>query len=146
MWVNVLFHELEYYFKKLISHFQFKFFAAAFSSLCFYTFGQFDTAIKAFIFLLVADFITGMWKAAKRKEISSWLSRRGWGKIMTYTIIIAVGHQMSKVGIPLRDLSIMWASATEAISLLENFQALGVYIPPFISEKLLKSKNKMEGK
>jgi phage-related holin len=45
----------------------------------------------------------------------------------------------------MRDFVLLWAGTTEAISVLENFDELGVQIPGFIKEKLLQTKEKKFG-
>lgn len=146
MWTGILIVELDYYFHRLIENFHLKFIISVLGSLFVYAFGEYDTAIKTFIFLLLADFITGVIKSAKRRELSSWISRKGLGKVMSYAIAISIGHQMSKIGIPLRHWSIMMCGVTEAVSLLENLQIMGFKIPKFLSKALLESKENLKNK
>jgi len=90
------------------------------------------------------DYITGVIKAIKQERLSSWLSRKGWGKLFTYAVVISLGHLVQQVGIAgARDFAILWAGTTEGISILENFDELGITIPEFLREKLLQTKEKV---
>ena len=109
-------------------------------------FGEMTAPMIGFLFLLAADYITGVAKSFKKGTLSSWFSRRGWGKIASYAVVIFMGHMIQKIGIPgMRDFVLLWAGTTEAISVLENFDELGVQIPDFIKEKLLQTKERKFG-
>src|SRR5690554_2871562 len=109
-------------------------------------FGEVTAPMIGFLFLLAADYITGVAKSFKKGTLSSWFSRKGWGKIASYAVVIFMGHMIQKIGIPgMRDFVLLWAGTTEAISVLENFDELGVQIPGFIKEKLLQTKEKKFG-
>lgn len=109
-------------------------------------FGEVTAPVIGFLFLLAADYITGVAKSFRKGTLSSWFSRRGWGKIASYAVVIFMGHMIQKIGIPgMRDFVLLWAGTTEAISVLENFDELGVQIPDFIKEKLLQTKERKFG-
>ena len=109
-------------------------------------FGEVTATMIGFLFLLAADYITGVAKSFRKGTLSSWYSRKGWGKIASYALVIFMGHMIQKIGIPgMRDFVLLWAGTTEAISVLENFDELGVQIPGFIKEKLLQTKEKKFG-
>lgn len=109
-------------------------------------FGEVTAPVIGFLFLLAADYITGVAKSFKKGTLSSWYSRKGWGKIASYAVVIFMAHMIQKIGIPgMRDFVLLWAGTTEAISVLENFDELGVQIPGFIKEKLLQTKEKKFG-
>ena len=109
-------------------------------------FGEVTAPMIGFLFLLAADYITGVAKSFRKGTLSSWFSRKGWGKIASYALVIFMAHMIQKIGIPgMRDFVLLWAGTTEAISVLENFDELGVQIPGFIKEKLLQTKEKKFG-
>jgi len=109
-------------------------------------FGEVTVPVIGFLFLLAADYITGVAKSFKKGRLSSWYSRKGWGKIASYAVVIFMGHMIQKIGIPgMRDFVLLWAGTTEAISVLENFDELGITIPEFLREKLLQTKEKKFG-
>lgn len=110
-------------------------------------FGEMTTPMIGFLFLLAADYITGVAKSFRKGTLSSWYSRKGWGKIASYAVVISMGHMIQKIGIPgMRDFVLLWAGTTEAISVLENFDELGITIPEFLREKLLQTKEKFGDK
>jgi toxin secretion/phage lysis holin len=109
-------------------------------------FGNMTAAMQGFIFLLLLDYLTGVLKALKREELSSWLSRKSWGKFSTYAIVIALAHSMQQIGVTnSRDIAILWAGSTEAISVLENFDELGIPLPAFLRDRLLQTRKKKFG-
>lgn len=109
-------------------------------------FGEVTAPMIGFLFLLAADYVTGVAKSCRKGTLSSWFSRKSWGKMASYAVVIFMGHMMQKIGIPgMRDFVLLWAGTTEAISVLENFDELGVQIPDFIKEKLLQTKERKFG-
>lgn len=138
--------EINYYWCKFLNHPAIKGCFVAGGTILTMIFGDMNAAMQGFLILLAADYITGLVKAAKKSQLSSWMSRKGWGKIATYAIVISLGHLITQIGMQgMRDFVLLWAGATEAISILENCDELGVTIPKFMREKLLKTKNKNFG-
>ncbi|MFW6271332.1 MAG: phage holin family protein [Bacillota bacterium] len=138
--------EINYYFNSFFDHPVIKGFLAAGGTILTMIFGDINAAMQGFLILLATDYITGVIKASKKGQLSSWMSRKGWGKISTYSIVIALGHLVTQTGMTgMRDFVLLWAGATEAISILENCDELGVAIPDFMREKLLRTKEKKFG-
>jgi toxin secretion/phage lysis holin len=135
--------EIIYCWKKFFEHTAMKGFLAAGGTILTMLFGNINAAMQGFLVLLAADYTTGIIKASKKGQLSSWMSRKGWGKIATYSIVISLGHLVTQIGIAgMRDFVLLWAGATEAISILENCDELGVAIPEFMRDKLLRTKEK----
>lgn len=135
--------EMQYYIQRFLDHPGLKMIVSIAGAILSLLFGNMTGALQAFIFLLVFDYFTGLLKAYKKKEISSWLSRKGWGKLSTYAIVIALAHFMQQIGVTnARDIAILWAGSTEAISVLENLDELGIYVPGFIRDRLLQTREK----
>jgi toxin secretion/phage lysis holin len=144
--MKVQFEGVQHYVGRLFDHLDLKIIVAGIGSIVNLLFGDFTGPLRAFLVLLLIDYITGVIKAIKQERLSSWLSRKGWGKIFTYAVVISLGHLVQQVGIAgARDFAILWAGTTEGISILENFDELGVQIPGFIKEKLLQTKEKKFG-
>ena len=140
------FEGVQYYVDKLFDQAAIKTIISFIGSSLTILFGEVTAPVIGFLFLLAADNITGVAKALKKGTLSSRFYRRGWGKIASYAVVIFMGHMMQKIGIPgMRDFALLWAGTTEAISVLENFDELGVQIPVFIKEKLLQTKEKEFG-
>ena len=142
----LLLEELKHHIDRLAEHICFKWVISAIGIALTMLFGNATAPMQAFLVLIAADYITGIIKAAKQGRLSSFLSRRGWGKLTTYTIVISLGHLISQIGVVgMRDFILLWAGATEAISIVENCDELGIYIPSFIRDRLLQTKNKFGG-
>jgi toxin secretion/phage lysis holin len=138
--------EIIYYWNKFFEHTFIKSFLAVGGTLLTMMFGDMNAAMQGFLILLAADYMTGIIKASKKGQLSSWMSRKGWGKIATYAIVISLGHLVTQIGMKgMRDFVLLWAGATEAISILENCDELGVAIPEFMREKLLRTKENKFG-
>ncbi|WP_337814436.1 phage holin family protein [Intestinibacter sp.] len=96
--------------------------------------GGWDMLLCCIITLVVLDYLTGVLKAIYNKQLSSEIGFRGIIKKVFIFIVIAVAYEIQKVigdSIALREMTLMFFIANEAISLLEN---VSEYIP--IPEKL----------
>ncbi len=85
--------------------------------------GGFDSLLQAIITLVVIDYITGLIKAAAKKELSSQIGFRGITKKVMIFFVIATSvviEKMVGVGSPVREITIMFFIANEGISILEN--------------------------
>jgi len=144
--MKVQFEGVRHYVGRLFDHAIIKAVISFIGSSLTILFGEVTAPMIGFLFLLAADYVTGVAKSCRKGTLSSWYSRKGWGKIASYALVIFMGHMIQKVGIPgMRDFVLLWAGTTEAISVLENFDELGVQIPGFIKEKLLQTKEKKFG-
>jgi len=138
--------EVHHYIQRLIEHPTTKGFLASGGTVITMLFGDMNVSMQSFLILIAADYITGLIKAGKKGELSSWMSRKGWGKISTYVIVILLGNLVTQLGMTgMRDFVLLWAGATEAISILENCDELGITIPDFLRTKLLQTKEKKFG-
>jgi len=96
--------------------------------------GGWDMLLGVIVTLVVLDYLTGVLKAIYNKQLSSEIGFRGIIKKVFIFIVIAVAYEIQKVigdSIALREMTLMFFIANEAISLLEN---VSEYIP--IPEKL----------
>lgn len=96
--------------------------------------GGFDMLLGVIITLVVLDYLTGILKAIYNKKLSSEVGYKGIIKKIFIFIVIATAYEVQKVtgnNIPLREMTLMFFIANEAISLLEN---AGEFIP--IPDKL----------
>lgn len=91
--------------------------------------GGMDTILHALMFLVVFDYITGLIKAWKLKEINSKIGFQGLvKKVLIFAVVAAaveVEHVLGDV-IPLREIVIMFYLSNEGISFLEN---ISVFLP-----------------
>lgn len=91
--------------------------------------GGFDMLLGVIITLVVLDYLTGILKAIYNKQLSSEVGYKGIIKKIFIFIVIATAYEIQKVvadSIPLREMTLMFFIANEAISLLEN---AGEFIP-----------------
>lgn len=138
--------EINYYWCRLSNHPAIKACFSAGGTILTMFFGDMNVAMQSFLTLLAIDYVTGIIKAAKKSQLSSWMSRKGWGKIATYAIVISLSHLVTQTGMSgMREFVLLWSGMTETISILENADELGIYIPQFIRDKLLRTKNKKFG-
>lgn len=111
-------------------------------------FGPPDAALKAFLTLLLVDLVTGLVKAEIRNEAQSIISHeKGRRKYIGYAMVIMVGQLLDAAAVPgLRNIVLIWGSATEARSIVENMELMGVPMPAFIREHLRKAESKFDVK
>lgn len=103
-----------------------------------YFLGGFDTMLRILIFLMCADYLTGVIDAIQKKELNSSVGFTGiWKKI---TILVLVGST-NLLGVAmeiegLRYMAISFYIANETLSILENASSIGVPVPKKIKEIL----------
>lgn len=136
---------IKHIFEKLIENSAIKLIISGAGSIITFLFGGFESIIIAFVALLCLDYLTGIAKGIKNKNLSSYLSRQGYKKLLNYFLLLIFAALIERSGVPALSFAILWISLTEAISVAENFEELGVYVPPFIREILLKTKEKKFG-
>ena len=115
----------------------FKTIAGGSIALCSFCFGGFDITFQTLLFFLLADFITGTYKAFCRQEISSQASWKGFGKKILTLLVVAIAVRidalMGSDGI-VRGIALYGYIGTELYSITENIIALGVPIPPALAK------------
>lgn len=85
--------------------------------------GGMDGILHALIFLMVVDYVTGVAKAIKTKQLNSEVGFIGLLKKGMILLVVAVAVELERMTnqvIPLREIVIMFYVANEGISLLEN--------------------------
>ena len=94
------------------------------------------------------DFLTGLAKAWKLKEISSEIGFEGLLKKVLIFVVIAVAVEVQKIvgnSIPLREIVIMFYVANEGISFLENISVF-LPLPDKLKEVFQQIRNDTENK
>ncbi|TCO78004.1 phage holin family protein [Marinisporobacter balticus] len=114
--------------------------------------GEWNSIINILVILIVTDYVTGLMKGFKNKEVSSEIGHKGLLKKAAIFIVIILAHQMDLVAAGgnhgFRTMTIYFYIANEGISIAENLAVLGVPLPGFIVKVLKKMKeenNEMEG-
>lgn len=108
-------------------------------------FGDWDTALEILVLFMVLDYCTGVLKSYVNHQLSSDSGLKGIARkcVILIVLIIAValdrlletGHWV------FRTLICYFYIANEGISVLENCAALGLPIPPRLSEALIQLKD-----
>lgn len=103
-----------------------------------YFLGGFDAMLKILIFLMIADYLTGIIDAIQKKELNSSIGFEGIWKKITMLVLIGstnlLGVAMEIEG--LRYMAISFYIANETLSILENASSIGVPVPKKIKEIL----------
>ena len=104
-----------------------------------YVLGGWDILLWTLTAFVVLDYVTGLIRAAKMKELSSEIGF--WGlvrKIMIFVLVIVANllQQLINESIPLREIVIMFFISNEGISLLEN-ASIFIDVPDRLKDVLL---------
>ena len=114
-----------------------------------YLLGGWDVALQTLVIVMVLDYITGICKAIKKKELNSKAGLIGIVKKFGYLVIVALAvvmdHITGETGV-VRTLVIYFFVANDGLSILENWGAIGLPLPKKLFEVLeqLKSDNDPE--
>ncbi len=113
-----------------------------------YAFGGVDLILRVLLFFIVLDYITGLMKAFKNKELSSSVGWNGLMKKIGTLIAVIVAHQMDKIdptGSQLfRNAVVTFFIANEGVSLVENLAIIGVPVPSILKRALKAWKEETE--
>ena len=109
--------------------------------------GGWDMLLKAILFMVVLDYITGVVKGIYTKQLSSEIGFKGiLKKVMVFIVIAAsnVLQQLISGVVPIREIVIMFFIANEGLSLLENAAVL-IPVPEALRDALLQIREGKEG-
>lgn len=114
-----------------------------------YLLGGLDTALLTLAIVMGLDYITGICKAYKRKELNSKTGFLGILKKFGYFVIVALAviiDRMAGDTGAIRTMVIYFFVANDGLSILENWGAIGLPLPKKLFEVLeqLKSDNNPE--
>ena len=115
-------------------------------SLIIYLIGGYDILIKTLLVMMVIDYITGIMKGYKNKNINSNIAYRGLRKKVMVLFIVMAASQMDVIlqGVGIRTLVLMFYVATEFLSILENAAILGIPIPEKLKVALEQCRDKQD--
>lgn len=105
--------------------------------------GGWDVLLWTLTAFVILDYLTGLMRAWKQKELSSEIGFEGLvKKIMIFTLVIVANFLQNLISesIPLREIVILFFISNEGISLLEN-AALFVNIPEELKNALIQVRN-----
>lgn len=111
--------------------------------------GGWDTALKILIWLMIADYASGLLAAIKRKQVNSEVMF--WGGIRKGAVLLVIGiavmldELVGNTSPIFRMMALYFYIAREGLSVVENLGLFGVYIPGFIKKILEQLKEKSDG-
>ena len=108
--------------------------------------GGYDVVLRAIIWLVALDYISGIIKAFYLKKLSSEIGFKGILKKATIFIVIALAVVLQGLiggAVAIREIVIMFFICNEALSLLENAAVL-IPIPDALKNVLLQLREKTE--
>lgn len=93
-----------------------------------YLYGGADLLMKALVFCIIADYITGIMSAVYLKKLNSHTGYRGILKKIGILVTVALGHIIGRLtgAESIRELVIGFYIANEGISILENVGRMDV--------------------
>lgn len=112
-------------------------------------FGKLDMPFKTLIMVIVLDVITGLIKAFKNKSLDSIIGIKGILKKIGYLVIVSLSVIVDKImGATgtIRNVVIYFFVANEGLSILENWQILGLPLPNKLYSLLRQFKEKEDNK
>ena len=99
--------------------------------------------MRALVFFMAVDYITGVGAAIVRREISSHIAWRGLVRktlILVLLLAIRLGERAAGLGFNIEQVGSMGYLVTEVISIVENLAQAGVPIPANVVAALLAAK------
>ena len=110
-----------------------------------YFLGGWDMALEILLWMIVLDYLTGVFKAIFNKKLNSEVGIKGVIKKVGYLIIVAVAVMLDRIigdtG-AIRNIVIFFFVANEGISLVENWVEMGLPMPQVIIDTLEQIKQK----
>ena len=100
-------------------------------SVLVWALGVFDLSVKVLVFLMLIDYITGLWVGYITKTVNSTRAYKGISKKVFILIIVSCSTVIEQLvpNVGIRNLVIIFYVATEILSVIENASKLGVPIP-----------------
>ncbi len=114
---------------------------AAVTGVLTYIFGPWDVLMITLVVFVVLDVLTGMVKACLGKSLSSSICWKGLLKKLLVFILVGVGvllDRLMNMNGAVRAAVSMFYIANEGISILENMGEMGVPLPKFLRNMLVK--------
>ncbi|MED0894870.1 phage holin family protein [Aneurinibacillus migulanus] len=122
-------------------------FKAGLASVALYLFGGWSQLLDVLMFMVIADYATGIGAACVEKRLSSAIGFRRIPKKLFIFLAVAAAH---KVDLALnspgffRNITIYFYIANEGLSMLENMVRCGMPVPPQLRSALLQLRKRSE--
>lgn len=104
-----------------------------------YILGGFDTILVTLFTFMIVDYITGVLKAIRLKQLNSQIGAKGIVKKIGYLVIVVIAVKLDSIlgnTSYIRNLVIFGFISNEGISILENVSVLEVPVPEKIKSVL----------
>lgn len=100
-------------------------------SVLVWALGGFDLSVKVLVFLMLVDYVTGIWAGYITKTVNSTRAYKGISKKVFILIIVSCSTVIEQLvpNVGIRNLVIVFYVATEFLSVIENASKLGLPIP-----------------
>lgn len=103
-----------------------------------YALGGADILLQVILFVIVADYISGVLKAFVKGELSSKVGFKGIAKKIGIFIVVALAVQLERLLGPelaIREITITFYIVNEGLSILENLGEF-IKVPSFLKGRL----------
>jgi len=102
--------------------------------------GGWDVALKVLVVFIVADYVTGVLAALKRRQLNSevmfWGGIRKGALMLVIAIAVLLDELIGNQAPVFRMLALYFYIAREGLSVIENLGLLGVWVPDAIKQIL----------
>ncbi len=119
------------------------------ATLFIYILGGFDVALISLLTVIVIDYITGILKASKKRNLSSKIGYEGIKKKIGILCLVALSVVVDRItgesGV-IRTVIIYYFVANEGLSIIENLAEIGIVIPNVLIKRLEQIKTSEDGK
>ena len=110
--------------------------------------GGWDAALEILLIFVVLDYVTGVGAAIKTKTLKSSVGFDGLLKKGTIFLVVILAAQLDRItgnaaGV-FRTATAFFFVANEGLSVLENVAEMGVSLPKFISNALMKMRDEQD--
>lgn len=116
-----------------------RFSISSIATLFIYLMGGWDIAIQTLLLFIVVDYISGLLKAAKLKELNSKIGWSGFlkkiGMLLLVVVSVGIDWLLGQTEL-VRNIVIYYLVANEGLSIIENLSILDIGIPNIVKEKL----------
>lgn len=100
-------------------------------SVLVWALGGFDLSVRVLVFLMLVDYVTGIWAGYITKTVNSTRAYKGISKKVFILLIVSCSTVIEQLvpNVGIRNLVIVFYVATEFLSVIENASKLGLPIP-----------------
>jgi len=128
-----------------------KYASAGIGAVISFAFGGWHTLLSILLAFVILDYVSGFFAAGIEGKLNSSTGMKGIAKKVAVFFVVAVAHMMDVAlgydGHILRDATIFFFLANEALSILENAGRIGVPVPGALKKAIdiLNEKSEREG-